>query len=979
MLETSREISKRLKIFVRTMFVTCVLMLNPSLVAEDFYSDISVEGKQSIQHESEFNSHEPINGFGLPTDRPDYVGGLYDSRLDYLSFSSDELEDLLQKSLDTDDYKAPIQLDIDSSRAWNKLVQELPKLIEEIKAISSISEKGPDKLLGIDLEGIHAQNPRLSVLEQASSIASFELINSYKNLRQRIDDNESSLEAIEDFRNIIAETKETMSVHLQNIIDMGSEGAQSRDLEFSEVMNKVLFSQSVHETITLDKEIGELENKEISVFSNNPKILINLNTFDTIEAPSPNASIKKINRYRKKLGDTKALKAYKSGSRYQKLRPRKYYIRGAVKDSAGNTVGLAVATNKRTSQAFIVPVATKEKRSYKAVTQVAKMTSTAQKVSSFVAFQGLLKSVKILTIQRPKPITNFESQYTEFSLDESIKLRDACFRFHQDSIANQALLLGQKFENLRSLYMELDQIQNFLLKIGTQFQMEYKSAAGKDSKDGSSDGKANQLFYIGSSQNLLAAVVSLICQKYQFDSSGRLVDGQTIKDEYKLNNVVVTEYAVVRQSRLGNFYSVGTNNADEVMAYDHIHRGQYSMNLFVFTGPGEAKVSIQFTGLNYSRNNSNTYKAFILNPQHPKFKELKSELSKMTPNQESVGETVHFKLPLNDTETFKNHPDIVLASKEIKSSPTKDDFVINFSGKISEGQLYAVYQEASGLRDTNRNQWVDYDEVLTHVFAWNSRSFEPVDKDSFRIIIDGSGTMKKLFKPTVTALHSEFEKLGMQDFLSTKSNLKPLYYFGENKASKSPYKLATLKGEVQAGGHSPINLAVKQLVCPGSSAQCSTKNIPDKPWTLLIISDFDSRDPHFDEQNWATGLVHESNRRPSDRRVPVRSMMIKDTEDNYRVRSSAGGKHWKSLQAIHLIGVGPFLGTIKTGNSSRELTAKDWLQNNESLKQGSFGVKFSQISENDTDSLAKSIESFLKPISESMKMYESHKQELADW
>ena len=96
MLETSREISKRLKIFVRIMFVTCVLMLNPSLVAEDYYSDISVEGKQSIQHESEFNSHEPINGFGLPTDRPDYVGGLYDSRLDYLSFSSDELEDLLK-------------------------------------------------------------------------------------------------------------------------------------------------------------------------------------------------------------------------------------------------------------------------------------------------------------------------------------------------------------------------------------------------------------------------------------------------------------------------------------------------------------------------------------------------------------------------------------------------------------------------------------------------------------------------------------------------------------------------------------------------------------------------------------------------------------------------------------------------------------------------------------------------------------------
>ncbi len=967
------------KIKIKVVFTICILMFNPLLMAEDFYSDISSQGEQSAQYEADVNTSEYINQQDLPTDRPEYVGGLYDSRLDYSSYPSEELDELLRTSLKASDYKAPAKLDIESSKAWNKLIQELPTLLDQIAAINTINDKGPKKLMDISLEGIHPQNPRLSILEQAASIASFELIASFKELQGSLNDTENSLEQIEDFRNTIAETKESISVHLQNIVDMGSEGAQSKNLEFSEVMNKVLFSQSSHETITLDKEIGELQNKQISVFKNNPKILINLNTFDAIEPPNPNASIKKINRYRKKLSDSKALKAYKSGSRYQKLRPRKYYIRGAIKDSAGNTVGLAVATNKKTSQAFIVPVATKDKRSFKVVTQVAKMTSTAQKVSSFGAFQALLEPVKTLTIQRSEPITDFESQYTEFSLDESIKLRDACLRFHQDSIANQALLLGQKFENLRSLYMELDQIQNFLLKVGTQFQMEYKSTAGKDSKDGSSDGKANQLFYIGSSQNLLAAVVSLICQKYQFDSSGRLVDGQTIKDEYKLNNVVVTEYAVVRQSRLGNFYSVGTNNADEVMAYDNIHRGQYSMNLFVFTGPGEAKVGIQFTGLNYSRNNSNTYKAFVLNPQHPNFKDLKAELSKMTPNQESIEETVYFKLPLEDTETYKNHPDIVLGSKEIKSSPTKDDFVIEFSGKIEEGQLYAVYQEAGGLRDTNRNQWVDYDEVLTHVFAWNSRSFEPVDKDSFRIIVDGSGTMKALFKPVVTALSAEFQKLGMQGFLSRDSKLKPLYYFGDKKADRSPLPLSSLKGQVKAGGSSPINRAVKQLACAKSISSCNPQNIPDKPWTLLIISDFDQSDPHFDEANWATGLVYENSDGPTTRKVPVRSMMIKDEQGNYRVRSSAGGKDWKSLQAIHLIGVGPFLGPIRNGSYSKDLSAKNWLKNNRSLEEGSFGVTFSEISRDDNQGLAKAIENYLKPISDSIRMYDNQKQELADW
>ena len=62
-------------------------------------------------------------------------------------------------------------------------------------------------------------------------------------------------------------------------------------------------------------------------------------------------------------------------------------------------------------------------------------------------------------------------------------------------------------------------------------------------------------------------------------------------------------------------------------------------------------------------------------------------------------------------------------------------------------------------------------------------------------------------------------------------------------------------------------------------------------------------------------------------------MMIKDEENNYRVRSSAGGQDWKSLQAIHLIGVGPFLGTINTGSSPRNLTAKNWLKDNSSLRE----------------------------------------------
>ena len=764
-----------------------------SPIANDFYSDISSEGQENVEYQESQDQLDVENEGEISNNRPEYIGGVYDSRLDYISYPKDELQKLFDTSLDPKDYEAPSGLDIESSQAWNQLVQDLPQFLNEIAKIPSITAKGPKELLGVELEGIHPQNPRLSILEQASSIASYELIASFKILRENLREGSSPLESIEDFRKLISDTKSNIGIHLQNIVDMGSDNAANENNEFDETIENTLFSTSSKELLTIDTDAGNYQNEQISVFKNNPKIQINLKTFNSIESPEATASLKQINRYRKKLRENGAFKTYKSGSRYHKLAPRKYYVRASLKNSSGKTIGFIVAKSKRATTGFVVPADTTDKRSFKLVTPFAQMKSAAQKVSSFSAFQALLYPIKELTIDRQQPITDFEKDYTMLSLEESRKLRDLSLNFHQNSLANQTLLLGQKFEHLRSLYMELDQIQNFLLNVGTQYQMEYKANSNKDSKDGSDDGKANQLFYIGSSQNLLAAVVSLICQKYQFDSSGRLVDGQTIKDEYNLNNVKVTEYAVVRQSRLGNFYSVGTNNADEVMAYDHIHQGQYSMNLFVFTGPGEAKVGIQFTGLNYSRNNSNTYKAFVLNPQHPNFNDLKAELSKMTPNQESLGESVYYKLILENTETYKNHPDIVLASKEIKSSPTKDDFVVNFSGKINEGELYAVYQEAGGLRDENRNQWVDYDEVLTHIFAWNSRSFEPVDKDSFRIIIDGSGTMKSLFKPTISALRSEFQKLGMQEFLSNKSKLKPLYYFGEGKALKSPYSLSSLR------------------------------------------------------------------------------------------------------------------------------------------------------------------------------------------
>ena len=67
-----------------------------------------------------------------------------------------------------------------------------------------------------------------------------------------------------------------------------------------------------------------------------------------------------------------------------------------------------------------------------------------------------------------------------------------------NSIKNQALLLGQKFEIYVPYTWSLIKFKT-LLKVATQYQMQ-KADSNKDSKDGSDDGKANQLFYIGSSK-----------------------------------------------------------------------------------------------------------------------------------------------------------------------------------------------------------------------------------------------------------------------------------------------------------------------------------------------------------------------------------------------------------------------------------------------------------------------------------------------
>ena len=85
--------------------------------------------------------------------------------------SKDELQKLFDTSLDPKDYGSSLGLDIESSQAWNQLVQDLPQFLNEIAKIPSITAKGPKELLGVELEGIHPQNPRLSILEQASSIS----------------------------------------------------------------------------------------------------------------------------------------------------------------------------------------------------------------------------------------------------------------------------------------------------------------------------------------------------------------------------------------------------------------------------------------------------------------------------------------------------------------------------------------------------------------------------------------------------------------------------------------------------------------------------------------------------------------------------------------------------------------------------------------------------------------------------------------
>ncbi|PCJ17323.1 MAG: hypothetical protein COB02_13940 [Candidatus Cloacimonadota bacterium] len=973
------------KQLLKTIFISnlvlpfAILSITPTVqlpsrlhASEAFFDTLNDEGDAFVEDEEnqEIEENESGDEQSREADKTKYSGGSYDSSKKYSDFNKDELKKLQATKLSDEDYKAPKNLGIKGTKKWNEIIEKMSSLLGQVSKIQTLNKKASGELFGIGYKGISKQNIELGELEEASSIASFQLLKDFKELKKKMNEGNSSLELMDKFEIGLSETKKALGSHLQNISDMGSDEANKPDEEFKELMTSLFQEKDSTTALKLSEEgkYSELIGTRVTVFKGTPKVNLRIKTYSSIAVPKKGAKAKEFTQYRKSLASSKSLKPPYTKDHTQK----RYMVRKVLTDTSGKVVALVVTVNKNSDNAYVIPVDT-NKRYFKKAILVAKITNaSAAKVSSFAAFQSLLKPVQNLTVSRESPITSFESEYTNFSIEEAKQLRDTAYKFYIDSLANQDLLLGQSFEALRSLYMSLDEIQNFLLSLGSQFEI-------NNGKSGSSDGKANQLFYIGSSQNLLAAVVSIICQKYQFDSSGKVVDGQTIKNEYKINNVITTEYAVVKQSRLGNFYSVGTNNSDEIKAFDNIHRGQYSMNTFIYTGPGKAKIGLQYVGLNYSINHSNTYKVYILNPKHANYRDLLKELSKMSPDQSALGETVYFKLPLSETETFKTHPDIAIATREVKSKTTKADFVVDFNGKVQKGEPYVVYQEASGLRANSKNEWVDYDEVLTQIFAWNSRAYEPIDKDSFRIIIDGSGTMKKLFSPVKIALEKEFNKLGMGSFLKQGSKLKPLYYFGGEKAVKSPYNLNTLSGSVQAGGSSPINNAVKQLVCPETSGRCSTKNIPSKPWTLLVISDFDSRDKHFRKSSWATSVEKESSKGLTQTKVAVSGMMINDESGNYRVQSTSGNKGWRNLQAINLIGVGPFLGPIKTQNKTINLKAKPWLSDNASLKSGSYGVKFTEVQDGDQTALGQAIEDFLKPISDSIKMYNDQQPKKADW
>lgn len=484
--------------------------------------------------------------------------------------------------------------------------------------------------------------------------------------------------------------------------------------------------------------------------------------------------------------------------------------------------------------------------------------------------------------------------------------------------------------------------------------------------------KEKAMFEVGTSQNILAICASIICEHYKFDDQAK--------------NIILGNYAVdANVVRIGNFFAKGTNNKDDVKKANGVMSGQYSLVKMVPRDyMTDVTVDLYYKGLNPSSKgtaNTNDYSIYVLNPQGAGYQELLKCIATLN-ELDKNGWKGYYKKPIkecisdNTKSAFYTTSDNEIAYSTVDGVSGKSSGMIDGITFNPEKKPFVIYQEAAGL--SWAQDWVDYDEA-TMTAGMRIRKLKKVKKENFRIVLDGSGTMQGVFEKVIDGLESEFKDLKVPSLMNLKTTslfgiqenptkyksmwadlkaagvtrdkivdgvVRPVFF----EAAKGPISLNDLKTE-KPGGPSPLVAGMKKLI----QSPANAGGIPNEPWVLAIISDFQSSDNFFNYQSWVNYFY----KNPIDGKK-IHSLFRSKTVNGKSTFyiNKAEGSVWENLQEVQLISVNGII-------ANKSIKVADWMQKDKYFKKGDNGIYlFDQMTpKNFSEAMSK----FMQPIKESVQ------------
>jgi hypothetical protein len=693
-----------------------------------------------------------------------------------------------------------------------------------------------------------------------------------------------------------------------------------------------------------------------------------------------------LKRARSKISDSGALGEYLKKAvvslssdgkknRILKNAPKGYVLRvhSIVKDGKGKPIGVAIVRHRKgappkASTVAIIPYPTSKDAQ---LFQPKLPETTPQIATSGSSNSGAAKK-----------IPNF--QFLALLLEE---IRERVEKLSDSDLANAKALKEKSHifylycHDDRETLLSYDQgrLQSLLTRI-VEIQSSHSKLLDSILDSNRSKEQMNTAFEVGTSQNSLAICASMVAERYAFDDQAK--------------NQVIGNYALdVRTVRIGNFFSRGTNGKQAVMGANSVMSGHYSVvEMKARDWMETVTVDVYFEGLNPSQEasgkfelgdntsgnrNTSDYNIYVLDPTATGYQSLLSCVSELISFTDD-GRTGYYKKPIG--LCMDSHADVFIQGEDGSPLHGTIDGVKGASKgmindlsfpKPSDGR-FVIYQESPGL--SWAQDWVDYDES-TMKAGMRIREVAKVKRKNFRIILDGSGTMEGVFEKVVESLESEFKSLNdpslasvpsvhifgsrsKEEFTSIYNPLKTKY--GDKQAKfdsnnmlreewtnfgRGPLSVTKLKEE-KPFGPSPIVAGLKSLIL----ADPSRGGIPNEPWILAIISDFQESDPCFSYINWVSYF----------RKIPLEGKQIDPlmTRKNsaLAINNKEGGI-WENLQEIQLISA--------NGIIEKKISPAKWITRDPLARRGDNGIYFFQKAKG--GSFNEALSNFMEPIRESVK------------